>query len=358
METTLDTGRTGGIDIGAAALAADFGASDRAVLAYFGNEVFRQSGPLRGRGFAGAVAAAARCTLSQARSSEAIGAAFSTTDMPGTLATAASVVVADLVNQARPIALDVARLFDPEQIADGLPCPIPRLDGELVDCTRTSDFPHLRATETNSTANVRTFGGALALPRERLMSPGATAFVASILAGLAAKVVQLIDRLTAEQLCEASDVHYTTARGNRLTSSALSATSLAAAEALIVAQADATGTPLGLQPRWLVVPPGLLSVAEKLVADAEPDVARRRLAVRTTPWLTHASIAGSSATSWYLLANPAHQPALLLAALGGAVKPLLVVRRMSGNHLGEGFAIAVDVGVARGSYRGAVKATA
>ncbi len=358
MASTLTPNHHPIIQARACGLALDLGARATVAREVVGADVLEAA--QTGRGVRGAINAALGRPMHSDVDDAALAAAFSTADFTDTLGTAGAIVLGDAIQAARPAALDVCRIVDPQRLGEGLPVPIPRIDGMLQNVRRKQEAPSLTPNSTSSTLNMFTYGGSLSIDRQHLLSPGADEYLRNLLLSFGNAVTKLLDQLLAVAMCEASDVFYTSARGNRLTSSALTAANLAAAEATIFAQADETkeAAPLGLRPAFLVVPPSLLSVAEAIVANAEPDASRRRLRVLVNPWLAHSSVAGSSSTAWYVAGDPRAQPALLLGLLGGALRPEITVAPESAELLGQRFVCTIDVGIGRGSYRSLTKATA
>lgn len=356
MASTLTPNHHPIIQARACGLALDLGARATVAREVVGDGVLEVA--QTGRGVRGAINAALGRSMHSDVDDAALAAAFSTADFTDTLGTAGAIIVGDAIQAARPAALDVCRIVDPQRLGPNLAVPIPRVDGMLKDVSRKHEVPALTPNSTSATLSMATYGGSLSIDRQHLLSPGADEWLRNLLLSFGNGVTKLLDQLLAVAMCEPSDSFYTSSRGNRLTSSALTAANLAAAEATIFAQADETAAPLGLRPAFLVVPPSLLSVAEKLIADAEPDASRRRLRVLVDAWLAHPSIAGSSSTAWYVAGDPRVQPAFLLGLLGGALRPQITVAPESAELLGQRFVCTIDCGIGRGSYRGAVKATA
>jgi len=137
-------------------------------------------------------------------------------------------------------------------------------------------------------------------------------------------------------------------------------------------QTDANGDPILLSPQMLLVPPELEIPADNLLAasnvvvvtpgssggpttspDRNPHAGKYELLV--SPYLSNESYAGYSTTAWYLFANPADVPALLLAYLDGRETPIVEQGDAEFNTLGMNFRAYYDFGVSLADGRGAVK---
>lgn len=280
-------------------------------------------------------------------------------DMGVALGDAGALVVVDALEELRPVAFDACRVVTPRDAHDRA-VSVPHIEGPLRDSTRAADLPQFAMRETAGALRPRTFAGGVFLSREDQAMNRLNGW-ADALGAVGRKLALQIDEQFAQALLEGSDVFYTAARGNRLTSSALSATTLAAAEAALVNQQDAQNQPRGLRLAALVVPPALEGVAEAIVAAREPDPSRRRIRVLSSPWLAHASIAGSSGTTWYALGSPRAQPAFVLSSTevrDGRLVPSVVREPARLDVMGEVFGVAMSLGIAPVCWFAAVKATA
>ncbi|OYU40810.1 MAG: hypothetical protein CFE33_01605 [Pseudorhodobacter sp. PARRP1] len=141
------------------------------------------------------------------------------------------------------------------------------------------------------------------------------------------------------------------ARGNLAASgAALSVASLSVARTAMARQVDSQGNALALAPKFLVVPPELQTVAEQLVATLQANIATSvnpfagKLEVITEAGLT-------SATAWYLVADPLADEGLCYAYLDGQEAPS-VESKDAWNRLGMDFRITWALGAAFHGWRG------
>jgi phage major head subunit gpT-like protein len=162
---------------------------------------------------------------------------------------------------------------------------------------------------------------------------------------------------------------FTTARGNYKAGAdtALSVDGLTDAELLFLEQKDAEGSPLGVTPRVLLVPPALLVRGTQLMNSTElRDTTANTKYVTSNPhagkfsvvhsaYLSNAGISGYSAKAWYLLADPEDLPVVEVAFLNGQQTPTVERADADFNVLGIQFRGYFDFGVALQDWRAGVK---
>jgi hypothetical protein len=345
----------------------------------YGPEVMTQAWPRRNMGLQGTIAAALEASgmrvphgklqlfdaVLEQRNIRAEG--FSTVNLPGILGNVANKILLDaftlmeatydkIADQADFSNFHVHSIYRLESLGDFALVPH---DGELK---------HGNLGQDSYTNQLATRGQILTLTRQDIINDDLNAF-RSLPTQLAKKARIAAEKALYTALMEASDVFYTTARGNRLTG-AIGVTELGAAEAALLSMVDLNGDPIYATPRYLVVPPALKFFAEQiftstLVNDFTTGKARPtdnpfkgRFEVITSPFLSTAALAGSSASTWYLLANPMLLPAFQIAYLDGRRAPVIETADAVFSTLGLQMRCYWDFGLGQIDYRGAIKSTA
>lgn len=157
---------------------------------------------------------------------------------------------------------------------------------------------------------------------------------------------------------------------NIATSNAFSIDGLTTAEQKFLDQTDADGFPLALMPSVLLVPTGLYAKASQVMASTElrdttsstkypvANPHAGKFQVVTSPYLSNSALTGYSATSWYLLANPAELATIEVAFLNGIETPTVEQADASFSTLGIEMRGFFDFGVAKQDAKAGVKSTA
>ena len=244
-----------------------------------------------------------------------------------------------------------------------------RMNGAFVydEVGPAGELKHGDTGEESFTNQVRTYGKMFSLTRQDIINDdlGALSAVPSRIGrGAALKLNQVF---WATFLANGS--FYTTARKNYASgaSSALGIDSLTAAEQLFLDQVDTDGQPMALSPQVLLVPTALNARAALLMASTElrdnaasakyptmnPHAGKFRVVY--SAYLSSAALAGSSSTSWYLLANPSDMPVIEVAFLNGREQPTVESAEADFNVLGVQMRGYFDFGVALQDWRGGVK---
>ena len=165
------------------------------------------------------------------------------------------------------------------------------------------------------------------------------------------------------------------AGNNNYTSGAttnLSFDALTAVYAKFLAQTKPSGRPLGIRPRYLLVPtnletlalqlvqstflmPSLVSTAAATAASGVPqqNIFQGKFEVVSSAYLNNAAITGNSSTAWYLLADPVVLHTIEAAFLNGQEMPTVERAEADFDTLGIQFRSWLDFGVAMGEPRAA-----
>lgn len=146
----------------------------------------------------------------------------------------------------------------------------------------------------------------------------------------------------------------TAAAGN-----ALSTTSLRTANASYRKLTDPDGNPLGIMPSILLVPPELEMVAEELMGSSilitGSDTTRGNVNVFAGRFRVVSSAYLTSASTWWLVANPAELPCMEVAFLNGQRLPTVQQAEADFNQLGIQVRGHFSYGVAKAEARGAYR---
>ena len=306
-------------------------------------------------------------TLQQACQVQASG--FSTINLPGLLGNVANkLLLQSFTNQPTTYQLIAQQV----NVSNFHTHSIYRLDHTQTfkRVAPTGELEHTTLVEDAYTNRVETYGIMVTLARTHIVNDELDAFQ-GLVANIGASARAAIERALYAQVMEATDNFYTAARGNRLTSSALSITTLGQARAALMKMTDAGGNPLNTDGRYLVVPPELEPLANQIftsqtvmvttTADRERPVTNyyvNRYIPVTSAFLSTGTGSGQSPTTWYLVADPSVLPAFQVAFLNGQRTPVIETSDAPFHTLGLQMRAYWDFGVARIDHRGAVKATA
>jgi len=230
------------------------------------------------------------------------------------------------------------------------------------------ELKHMSLGEETYTNRLDTRGRMLTLTRQQIINDDLGA-LQQLFRILGREAALALEEAVYDAFMESSDVIFTSARANRLTGSALSLTTLQAADAALMAQTNENGKPIYAMGSRLVVPPALKALAESLYVSekiqsgntaGQPDAntMRGRLKPVCSPFLSLSSLAGASATTWYTTCDPAMVPFIQVAFLQGKRAPTVETSDAQFNTLGMQMRGYHDFGVAVVDYRGANKNTA
>lgn len=154
--------------------------------------------------------------------------------------------------------------------------------------------------------------------------------------------------------------------GNLKTSSALSVDSVEAAIAALRKMVDEESETLDIEPFALLVPPELEQTARNIVESpaiivssstkmgVNNTIAGYKLKVIVEPRLSNSSYAGSSASAWYLLGNPAQGETVEVGFVNGVQNPVVEQMPTAPNQYGIYLRTKLDVGVKALDWRGMI----
>jgi hypothetical protein len=229
-------------------------------------------------------------------------------------------------------------------------------------------IPHGTVSQESYTMQAKTYGKMLALTRQDIINDDLGAFNDlrnRFAMGAAIKLNKVFWTLWIN-----NSAFFTAARANLVTSSALGDAGLATAVAAFRNMAGPDGNLMALEPAVLLVPSTLEATARKFYVSQEirDTTASTRLPVANiyynrfrpiiVPELETAAYTGYSASTWYLLADPAVLATALMCFLDGQQSPTIESTDADFNTLGIQMRAYHDFGAAMSEYRAGVKATA
>jgi phage major head subunit gpT-like protein/ribosomal protein S4 len=149
----------------------------------------------------------------------------------------------------------------------------------------------------------------------------------------------------------------------------LSSAGLQAGVEKFMKQTDPDGEPLGIMPRYLLVPPEIDSIARELFVSTNnntggaattervpnANVFANRFIPVSTPYLSNTTYTGYSATAWYLLADPNELATIEVVFLNGVETPTVEMADADFDLLGISMRGYHDFGVNMMEFRGGVK---
>lgn len=246
-----------------------------------------------------------------------------------------------------------------------------RMTGDFVlkEVGAAGELKHATIDEQSYSYSVDTYGRTFGITRQNWINDDLGAF---------AEIPKMIGRgaaLALEQafftlvLANTSDF-FGTGNSNQITTG-LGSAGLRNAVAKLRDQTDADGNPIGVTPKYLMVPTGLEETADELFVSTnivldgsssqtkQPDgnVYKGKYVPVVSPYLNNSSYTGYSTTAWYLLGDPADVAAFGVAYLNGNESPVIEAVDVSNDTLGTAWRGYLDFGVCQIDHRGGVKST-
>jgi hypothetical protein len=293
---------------------------------------------------------------------------FSTINLPGILGNVANKVLLDAFTNVDSTVDLIAEAADFQNF---YPHQVYRLDhlGDFQPVPPTGELKHGHLSQSNYSNQLATFGQIIGLSRLDIINDDLNAF-RSVTQTLGRKARLAVEKALYTQVMEASDSFYTIPRGNRLVGG-LGLTELAAAEAALMQMVDANGDPIFATPKVLLVPAALKTFAlgiyqsemlqgstTSTAGQPATNIYRGRFDVVSSPYLANPTMAGSSGSTWYLMADPNLLPAFQVAYLDGRRAPTVETADAEFSTLGLSMRCYFDFGCSRIDYRAIVKTTA
>ena len=231
------------------------------------------------------------------------------------------------------------------------------------------ELKHAKLTEESYTNQVDTYGKIISLTRQMIYNDELGAFL-QIPRMLGRQSALAVESAVFTVLLSNPSNFFSVAHKNYFegADTTLQISSLTTAERMFEEQTDAGGKPILIRPRFLLVPTSLKVTAQQLMTETrvnettttdKPKPASNPHAGKwepiATPYLNSQGISGSSATGWYLLADPNDVAAIEIAYLRGMRTPTIESGETDFDNLGMKWRGYFDFGVNVQDYRAAVR---
>ena len=303
-----------------------------------------------------------------------IKAAFASTNLTGILSNVANKRLAQSFMTYEPVALKVAQEAD---INDFKPSEI----YSIADSTNLPEVDYSTAkladgslAEAKGVNELKTYGEILRITRKDLINDDLGAFT-RLVDLLGKRCARTIDQLFFKKVLANgnytdnkaffSDDHNNLMQGS---DTALSIEAVKNAITKFITQIGVDGEPVGIMPKYLMVPSELYMLAKEIcesqyvVSGANTRVPQLNavaglLEVVQSPYLSNSTYTGNSKTAWYVLGGKDELPAFEVGFLKGQRVPQIESGTVSFDELSVGFKVYFDLGIGLIDPRGAVKAT-
>jgi hypothetical protein len=298
-----------------------------------------------------------------------IRAAFSTASLPNLLGDAAGKILLDAYNEAPATWQSFAKIVDVQDF-HAHPALRPTFLGNMEEVEPGGELRHTVLSEQAlSEVKIATFGKVLRVTRQDVINDD-TGFLSEV-AGAYGKQARrgLNDLVWGVIMANAgTPAFFSTDHANLLGNgtSALQASSLAAAVTLLRCQRDENQADLDIKPAVLVVPPELEMVARGILESAEVQAAESLPLGNALKGIAKLEVesrasnltkfAGASATGWYLFASPQDAP-VIVAFLRGNRTPTVETFGLDAEPgtLGLSWRTFFDYGAVLNDWRAAVR---
>lgn len=302
---------------------------------------------------------------------DSIRAAFSTVSLPGILSNVANKAMLKSFDAQPVIATKLCTEGDLNDFKETERLRLTDV-GDLKPVAPNGEIKDGGLTEEAAVNQLETYGKKFCLTRQMIINDdlGALMKVPVAMGNRAARLVDQLffSRLLANPTQADGNALFSAAHKNIATgaTSALGIEALETAIQLFLDQTDAGGAPIGVEPRYLLVPTALKFKAEALtrgdtiiatgstasVRTSLNVLADEGLQVISSPYLGNVAYTGASSTGWYLFGNPAQVDTFEIGYLRGKRTPTVEYGETDFNTLGMWFRVYFDVGVREQGHYG------
>jgi hypothetical protein len=242
-------------------------------------------------------------------------------------------------------------------------------DPTLAKVGNTGQLQHASLGEASYTYAVDTYGKIFGITRQMIKNDDLGAFL-DIPAMLGRGSALTIEKLFWTLVLANTNTFFGSGNNNYISgaTTVLGITSLSQAVAKFRQQVDVDKNPILVEPKLLVVPPELETMAKQLSESGliivrgttdnvlpSGNIHGGKYEPVVSPYLSNSNYTGNSSTAWYLFGDPADVAAFGIAYLDGVENPTIEDAPLQGDMLGKAWRGYIDFGVCQINHRGAVK---
>jgi hypothetical protein len=294
---------------------------------------------------------------------EVLRAAFSTVSLPGIMANTANKFLLEGFTYSE----DAWRAISSNRsVSDFKQVTSYRLTDNMIfeKVSKGGELKHGKVGEESYTNQIETYGKMMALTRVDIINDdlGALTSVPRLLgtgAGDALNSAFWTEWLDDSAFFSSGNANYITGAGTTLQVSQLDALNLK-----FLNQTKSNGTPLGIMPSILLVPPALWTTALEIMqstnfnsggAATDTKIPNKNIWANRFQIVMSTYLTAGSSTAWYLMADPNRLSAIEVAFLNGVQSPTVETAEADFNTLGVQMRAYMDFGMNLQDYRAACK---
>lgn len=349
-----------------------YGVTDKQLVKDYGEETLEAAEKLRGIGIREMIRLCARAegvelpTFS-GTGTEFIRAAFSTISLPGILASVANKSLLQGYNYTEDVWRQVCKIASVKDFKQHTRY---RMTSDMLfeKVGADGELKHGELGEQTFTNQADTYGKMFSLTRQMIINDDLSAFT-DIPFDIGLGAGEAVALAVWTLLLSNPGNFFKTANKNYKTgaTTALGLDSLTTAEQVFRDQTKPNGRPIGISPRYLLVPTALAGTAKTLFVSQElrnttasteyptANIHAGKYDPTVSTYLANTGITGYSALAWYLFADPNILAAMEVAFLNGVDRPTVEKADADFNTLGIQFRGYLDFGVKEQDPRAAVK---
>ena len=302
-----------------------------------------------------------------------ISAAFGATDLTGILSNVANKRLQQSFATYEPVALKVAQQADINDFKKSEIYSIADADGLTEVDYSTAKLADGKLAEAKGENELKTYGKIVRLTRKDIINDDLGAFTRMIDI-LGKSCARTIDKIFFAKVL--ANGNYTDGKAffgeqhNNLMTGADTALSIEAVKnaiAKFITQVGVDGEPVGVMPKYMMVPSELYMYAKQIcesqyvvggnARNPQLNSVAGLLQVVQSPYLSNATYEGNSKTAWYILGGKDEMPAFEVGFLKGQRTPTIEQGEINFDQLSVGFRCFYDLGIGLIDPKGAVKVT-